>query len=80
MVPICPHSITTKPLVFSESRKISVVVPTDQAMITADGSRKIIVEVGAKITISTSTKKVGFVTFGNDEFFEVLARKMRQRS
>ena len=79
MVPICPHSINTRPLVFDKSRRITVVSKDCPLMVSADGRRRYTVMPGTTITINTSSMQVGFITFDKKEFFEVLTKKIKQR-
>ena len=79
MVPICPHSIAIRPMVFSGEKTISLrSQKTLQAM--ADGARRTTVPPGVTAVIGRSPLEPEFISFGEHEFFEILAAKIKQRS
>ena len=79
MVPICPHSIAIRPMVFSGEKTISLrSQKTLQAV--ADGARRTTVPPGVTAVIGRSPLEPEFISFGEHEFFEILAAKIKQRS
>lgn len=79
MVPICPHSIAIRPLVFAKERTITVRCALTPLTVIADGSQRCTVESGTSINICTSPMEAGFITFNREEFFEILTAKIKQR-
>lgn len=79
MVPLNPHSINTKPLVFGQERNITVVSVEYPLYIYADGNRIATVLPNTKVTIKKSPLKAGFINFDGVEFFQVLTKKIKQR-
>ncbi len=79
MVPICPHSVNIRPIVFGEDRKITVYSEDSPLMVSMDGRQKCTLLPNTNITVYTSHTKIGFVTFDQAEFFEVLTKKIKQR-
>lgn len=79
LVPICPHSLSVRPLVFSEDRVITVCCEETPLVVIADGSSRRTVAPGTSIQIRTATKRAGFITFHEQEFFEILTKKIKQR-
>lgn len=79
MVPICPHSISIRPLVFAKERTITVRCAMNPLVVIADGSQRRTLEAGTSIQIYTSPMEAGFITFHREEFFEILTAKIKQR-
>lgn len=79
LVPICPHSLSVRPLVFSEERTITVTSAETPLTVIADGARRRSIPSGTAIQITAATQKAGFVTFSELEFFEILTKKIKQR-
>lgn len=79
MVPICPHSISIRPLVFAKERTITVCCRATPFTVVADGSQRRSLEAGASVEICTAVLEAGFITFHGEEFFEILTTKIKQR-
>ncbi|MEG2074252.1 MAG: NAD(+)/NADH kinase, partial [Angelakisella sp.] len=79
MVPICPHSISIRPLVFEKERVITVRSINTELTVVADGNCRRILGAGVSIQICTSPMEAGFITFHREEFFEILTTKIKQR-
>lgn len=78
MVPICPHSVAIRPMVFSGDRTITLRSGgTLQAV--ADGVRRVQMAPGVTAAIGRSPLEPEFITFGENEFFEILTAKIKQR-
>ncbi len=78
MVPICPHTISSKPMIFSDRREVKFISHKD-VILMADGGEKIVVPKGTTIRIKGSKQKVGFINFRDKEFFQILSEKIKQR-
>ncbi len=79
VVPLCPHSLGIRPIVFSASNQLSIRCPDSQLMLVGDGQKKVMLEPGTLITIEKSPLEAKFITFRNTEFFEILTAKFKQR-
>lgn len=79
MVPICPHSFSVRPMVFAQSRVISVHSSDTPLLVVADGQCRRTIEPGTRIEIRAAERTAGFITFREQEFFEILTRKIKQR-
>ncbi|MEG0754191.1 MAG: NAD(+)/NADH kinase [Angelakisella sp.] len=79
MVPICPHSISIRPLVFAQNRTITVHSGQTPLTVMADGNQRRSIRAGTTIQIDTSLMEARFITFHREEFFEILTTKIKQR-
>ena len=78
IVPICPHSISVRPIVISGER--AVTIRCRQAMcITEDGRERINILPDSAVTVRRSQRAARLVSFGEYEFFEILSNKLLQR-
>lgn len=78
MVPICPHSISIRPMVFGGDKTITLRSGgTLQAV--ADGARRVQMAPDTVAAISGAALEPEFITFGENEFFEILTAKIKQR-
>lgn len=78
IVPICPHSVSVRPIVVSAGR--SVTIRSHQSMCAVvDGRERIELLPQTAVTVRKSDKAARFVSFGEHEFFEILSHKLLQR-
>lgn len=78
MTPICPHSLTHRPLVISDKSKISVKIPskTDSLNITLDGQEVIAIYAKDIINITrSSTRYIKMVVNPDRNYFHTLKEK-----
>lgn len=78
LVPLCPHSLGTRPIVFSSHHRLTVR-SISPLIVVADGRQKVILPPGCAITVEKSPLAARFITLMEYEFFEVLTTKIRQR-
>jgi len=78
MVPICPHSISIRPMVFSGDKTITLR-SGGSLQAVADGARRAPMAPGVTAAIGRSPLEPEFITFGENEFFEILTAKIKQR-
>ena len=78
MVPICPHSISIRPIVFHGEKTISIRSQGALQAI-ADGADKAFLPPGQAVTVGRSKLEPEFISFGENEFFEILTAKIKQR-
>ncbi len=76
--PICPHTLTNRPIVVDGSAKIEVIVqsPDSSVEVTLDGQRGFSVGNGDVVTISKSDPPVPLVRVSERSHFEVLRGKL----
>ena len=78
MIPICPHSIAIRPIVFGGDKTITLRSGGElQAVV--DGARLVTVPAGTAAVIGSSSLAPDFISFGENEFFEILTAKIKQR-
>jgi len=76
--PICPHSLTYRPIIVPLTSKFTVLVPEyeGQVFLSADGQVSTVLEVGDEITLSRADGKVRFVRSASHSYFEILRDKL----
>lgn len=76
--PICPHSLTLRPMVLSGGSMLNLEVdsPHGEASLTADGQTVYPLEKGHKIMIKAADFYVNLIRFSDSSFFDVLRRKL----
>ena len=79
VTPICAHSLTARPLVFSSSRPPQVVCRTNGAFLTVDGRTSIPLSKGDTVDFSVDERAVRLVRVKPREFFDVLNTKLSGR-
>jgi NAD+ kinase len=78
LTPICPHTLTLRPLVLPDSVRLDLSVeddPTD-VFLTLDGQEGFPVSSTTRISIARSSETVSLVRASEASFFEVLAGKL----
>jgi len=78
VVPITPHVLTVRPIVFPASSNISFVIDEDSEMslLQLDGQNRAQLYAGDRITVTSAQRKVDFIKFSNRTFFKTLRTKM----
>lgn len=84
VTPICPHSLTARPLVFGAGAKLAVKGRTKDKnnsgiIVTPDGKDGIPVSENAEITITRSPLKTKLVKVKQNRFFDILSTKMYKK-
>jgi NAD+ kinase len=77
LTPICPHSLTQRPVVMPGEYSIEMKTPHDKSLIIIDGQDKLELEAGESIYIKLATKKVKLIHREEFNYFEVLKEKLR---
>lgn len=79
VLPICPHSLHSRPLVVSANSGIRLSMRgKESAYINVDGNCIRSVDSGDNIFVSRADKNAKFVTFGDDGFYKKLFQKMNR--
>jgi NAD+ kinase len=78
MTPICPHSLTQRPLVLPQSAEIEIVVkvPGGDVALTVDGQDGIELDDGDRVTVHRSAYPVGIVSSPFRNRYEILHEKL----
>ncbi len=80
LVPICPHTLSNRPLVIESDSEIELHVKTEDAtysMITLDGQTRIRLEEDTHIKVRSYPKPVRLVHPVNYDYFDILRAKLR---
>jgi NAD+ kinase len=77
--PICPHTLTNRPLVLPESVEIRLKLMTreQEVMITSDGQTGLPLMAGDQIEINRSAKTFNTVCAKGRDYFEILRSKLK---
>jgi NAD+ kinase len=78
VVPITPHVLTVRPLVFPPDDNITFFIEGDYegCCLQIDGCNYGHLQDGDKITVTSSSQKVDFIKLSNRTFYKVLRQKM----
>ena len=79
LVPICPHTLTHRPIVVKADSLIEVVLNstnTTEAQVTCDGQVSLAIEPGDRILIRKKSCKVRLIHPLNHDYFELLRAKL----
>lgn len=80
LVPICPHTLTHRPIVVKADSVIEVVLTrgtTTQTQITCDGQVSISIEPGDRLIIRKKERQVRLLHPVNHDYFKLLRAKLR---
>ncbi|MBQ3100599.1 MAG: NAD(+)/NADH kinase [Clostridia bacterium] len=77
--PICPHSLTSRPMVFSADSVIKIVNKSPDSVsvyLTLDGRENINIPFNASITVKRAKLVTKLIRIKNDGFYNLLGKKM----
>ena len=80
LVPICPHTLSYRPIVIHGNSTVEVVVGTpeiDHARLTCDGEIKSELAAGDRIIIHKKDKKIRLIHPANHDHFSILRAKLQ---
>ncbi|MCB0323663.1 MAG: NAD(+)/NADH kinase [Bdellovibrionales bacterium] len=81
VTPICPHSLTSRPLVLPGSSKITLRVASDAArsnvFLTIDGQEGMPLSSGDEVNVTTSPHGLLFAKSPSKSYYEVLGTKLK---
>jgi NAD+ kinase len=79
ITPICPHTLSNRPLVVPDSAEIEVTLrtPKEEVALTLDGQVGFSLEVGDRVRITKSRTTFNLVQPLNRNYFEVLRGKLK---
>ena len=76
LTPICPHSLTQRPVVLPGKFPIEMKTPKDRALIIIDGQDMHELEQGESVHIKLATKTVKLIHREEFNYFEILKEKL----
>lgn len=76
--PICPHTLASRPIVFSENEILKVIVelPSREAVLTIDGQVAFGLKSGSSVLVRKAKHSVNLIKFRDRSFYEILRRKL----
>jgi NAD+ kinase len=79
IAPICPHTLTNRPLVLPDDAEIRLRLNTvdQEVMLTSDGHTGVPLESGCRIEIKKSAKTFNTVTAKDRDYFQILRNKLK---
>lgn len=75
VTPVCPHSLTARPIVASFDSVIHVTVRSD-CILYADGIQIMELPKGSSFTVSKFEQKIGFIRMGRRNVFRLIREKL----
>ncbi len=79
ITPICPHTLSSRPLILPPDKKIAVEVTKDRegaSLLTVDGKEGEKLFVGDRVVISASERTTKLIRVNGMNFYEILRKKM----
>ena len=82
ILPICPHTLSNRPLVLPTDAEISVQIkpsrPTEKKFILSiDGQEEYEIDDGDKISVTKATQSLKVITLPNEDYFKILRTKLK---
>lgn len=78
VTPICPHTLTNRPLVFPPESKIRIILTSgDDVMLTVDGQQGVELAAEDEIVCTSSRLRIELIKPHNKSFFDVLREKLK---
>jgi NAD+ kinase len=78
IAPICPHTLTQRPIVVPDDLEVTIVIMNDsEVYLTLDGQRGVPLARGDRVQVKQSRNRVLLVRNPNIDFFGILRAKLR---
>lgn len=80
LVPICPHSLTNRPIVINGNSKVEIVVGArdiNHAQLTCDGEMSMELESGDRILVEKKDQTIRLIHPADHDYFGILRAKLR---
>jgi len=78
MAPICPHTLTQRPLVIPDDETLDIILMNDaEVFLTVDGKKGPALQRGDRVQVKQSQNRVLLVKNQNVDFFGILRAKLR---
>jgi NAD+ kinase len=78
VTPVCPHSLTNRPLILPGTAQVSVELPKfhEEVLVTVDGQVSKVLRPGDIIRVSQAKQSVRFVISEDKSYFDILRTKL----
>jgi NAD+ kinase len=78
VTPVCPHSLTNRPLILPGTAAIEVEIPRfhEEVLVTVDGQVSKVLRPGDKIRVRQADQRVRFVISKDQSYFDILRAKL----
>jgi NAD+ kinase len=79
ITPICPHTLTNRPLITNKDSKIKILLKSSQGqgLITIDGQNVLHIQPENPVTITCAPYKAKLISVGTKSYFEILRQKLK---
>lgn len=80
LVPICPHSLTNRPIVINGNSRVEIIVRDDEmhlARLTCDGDVAMELESGDRVMVEKKNQTIRLIHPANHDHFSILRAKLR---
>ncbi len=80
LVPICPHSLTNRPIVINGNSRVEIIVRDDDvhlARLTCDGDVAMELESGDRVMVEKKNQTIRLIHPANHDHFSILRAKLR---
>jgi len=78
VVPICPHTLSARPLVIPADELVSVTLDSDggEALFSADGARDFLLQSGDRIDVRQADYRTRIITLGHASFYAKVRKRL----
>lgn len=78
ITPICPHSLSNRPLIIGLESEVQVLVPSydEEIFLSVDGQERMMLKAGDNIRIRRAGHKIRFVKSPSVSYYEILRDKL----
>ncbi len=76
LTPICPHSLTLRPMIIDGSKKVGITVQNGTGRMAVDGQSFVQVPAGSCVNIRMSDKAVKIARVDNKTYFDILHTRL----
>jgi NAD+ kinase len=77
LTPICPHSLTIRPMIIDGSRSLRIGVTEGLARMAVDGQSFVDIPPGSEVAIRSAEKPVRIARFRDKTYFDILHTRLR---
>jgi NAD+ kinase len=79
LVPICPHTLSNRPIVINHDSRIEIVIHEGalQAQISCDGQVNLTLDPGDRVTVRRHEHDLRLIHPSGHDYFDILRRKLR---
>ena len=79
LTPICPHTLTNRPIILSDQTDIHIILQTSEedVILTLDGQEGHPLKGGDRVSIKRSGTSISLIKSPNRTYFDVLRNKLR---